>query len=222
MNKLSTRVLTAALAVGVVGSAAAQDYGRYDDYGDRGYSSGGGYSGGGTYDYARVVRADPIIVPVRGPRETTERCYERPASGGYVENGYRGDGYYNDGYGGGGYGSDGYRGTDGGRSAATVVGGIAGALLGSRVGGGNGCFVGTAVGTMVGGLAGRSIYDSNARTTVQTGSVSVCEPVAYRSESYDRVDGYDVTYEYGGRYYHTRSAQRPGDRIRVRVDVLPD
>ncbi|WP_369980358.1 glycine zipper 2TM domain-containing protein [Xanthomonas bundabergensis] len=207
MNKLSTRLLTAALAVGVVGSAAAQDYGRYDDYRDRGYPSSG------SYEYARVVRADPILVHVRGPRETTERCYEHPASGGYVENGY-GGGYYN--------GSDGYRGTDGGRSAATVVGGIAGALLGSRVGGGSGRFVGTAVGTMVGGLAGRSIYDSNARTTVQTGSVSVCEPVAYRNDSYDRVDGYDVTYEYGGRYYHTRSAQPPGDRIRVRVDVLPD
>jgi uncharacterized protein YcfJ len=206
MNKLSTRLLTAALAVGVAGSAAAQDYGRYDGYRDRGYANSG------AYDYARVVRADPIIVPVRGPRETTERCYERPASDGYVENGYRNDGYY----------SNGYRRSDGGRSAATVVGGIAGALLGSRVGGGNGRFVGTAVGTMVGGLAGRSIYDSNARTTVQTGSVSVCEPVAYRSESYDRVDGYDVTYEYGGRYYHTRSAERPGDRIRVRVDVLPD
>ncbi|UYB53619.1 glycine zipper 2TM domain-containing protein [Xanthomonas sp. AM6] len=205
MNKLSTRLLTAALAVGVVGSAAAQDYGRYDDYRDR------GYSGNGAYDYARVVRADPVIVPVRGPRETTERCYERPASDEYVENGYR-SGYY----------SDGYRGNDGGRSAATVVGGIAGALLGSRVGGGSGRFVGTAVGTMVGGLAGRSIYDSNARTTVRTGSVSVCEPVAYRSESYDRVDGYDVTYEYGGRYYHTHTTQRPGDRIRVRVDVLPD
>ncbi|UKE72097.1 glycine zipper 2TM domain-containing protein [Xanthomonas graminis] len=205
MNKLSTRLLTAALAVGVVGSAAAQDYGRYDTYRDRGYPSSG------TYEYARVVRADPILVQVRGPRETTERCYERPA-GEYVDNGYRGDGYYN----------GGYRGSDGGRSAATVVGGIAGALLGSRVGGGNGRFVGTAVGTMVGGLAGRSIYDSNSRSTVQTGSVRVCEPVAYRSESYDRVDGYDVTYEYGGRYYHTRSAQRPGDRIRVRVDVLPD
>ncbi|WP_369937269.1 glycine zipper 2TM domain-containing protein [Xanthomonas tesorieronis] len=205
MNKFSTRLLTAALAVSVVGSAAAQDYGRYDDYRDRGYPSSG------SYEYARVVRADPILVHVRGPRETTERCYERPASGSYVENGY-GGGYYN----------DGYRGTDGGRSAATVVGGIAGALLGSRVGGGSGRFVGTAVGTMVGGLAGRSIYDSNARTTVQTGSVSVCEPVAYRNDSYDRVDGYDVTYEYGGRYYHTRSAERPGDRIRVRVDVLPD
>jgi uncharacterized protein YcfJ len=205
MNKLSLRLLAAALAVGVVGSAAAQDYGRYGDDRDR------GYPGSVNYDYARVVRADPIIVPVRGPRETTERCYERPASAGYVDNGY-----------GGGYYSDGYRGTDGGRSAATVVGGIAGALLGSRVGGGSGRFVGTALGTMVGSLAGRSIYDANTRTTVQAGTVSVCEPVAYRSESYDRVDGYDVTYEYGGRYYHTRSAQPPGDRIRVRVDVLPD
>lgn len=215
MHKLPFCLLAAALA-GVCGSAAAQDYGRYDDYHDRGYAHSG------AYDYARVVRADPIIVPVRGPRQTEERCYERPASGEYAEDGYRGNGYYDNGYGSDGYRNDGYRGTDGGRSAATVVGGIAGAVLGSRVGGGNGRFLGTAVGTMVGGLAGRSIYDSNVRSTPVRGTVSVCEPVSYRSESYDRIDGYDVTYEYGGRYYHTRSEQRPGDRIRVRVDVLPD
>ena len=49
----------------------------------------------------------------------------------------------------------------------------------------------------------------------------VCEPVSYRRER-DRVDGYDVTYEYAGRMYHTRSDYNPGDRIRVRVDVRPD
>lgn len=198
MNKLSTRLLTAALVVGVIGSAAAQDYGypRYDTYRDRGY-------GGASYEYARVVRADPILVQVRGPRETTERCYDRPASGGYV--------------------SDGYYRNDGARTASTVAGGIAGALLGSRVGGGSGRFVGTAVGTMLGGLAGRSIYDDNARGYGYGGGVvRECQPVSYRSDNYERVDGYDVTYEYGGRYYHTRSAQPPGDRIRVRVDVLPD
>ncbi|KMM76833.1 membrane protein [Xanthomonas sp. NCPPB 1128] len=201
MNKLSTRLLTAALAVGVIGSAAAQDYGytRYDDYRDRGYASG-------TYEYARVVRADPIMVQVNGPRETTERCYDRPASGSYASD----------------YG---YRGTDGGRTASSVVGGIAGAVLGSRVGGGNGRFVGTAVGTMLGSLAGRSIYDTNTRAYgggYGGAVVRECDPVSYRTERYDRVDGYDVTYEYGGRYYHTRTASPPGDRIRVRVDVLPD
>ncbi|CBA15551.1 glycine zipper 2TM domain-containing protein [Xanthomonas albilineans] len=193
MNKLSTHLLTAALTIGVIGSVAAQDYG-YTRY----------QNGLGTYEYARVIRVDPIMVQVNGPRETTERCYERQAPDTYVS---------------------GYGGTQGGRTASTVAGGIAGALLGSRVGGGNGRFVGTAVGTMLGSLAGRSIYDSNARSYgggyVSGGVVRECEPVSYRTESYDRVDGYDVTYEYGGRYYHTRTASPPGDRIRVRVDVLP-
>ncbi|WP_434028533.1 glycine zipper 2TM domain-containing protein [[Pseudomonas] boreopolis] len=193
MKTLMLGVLTTGLLV--AGSASAQRYdGRYD---------------GGVYDYARVVRVDPIIVSDYAER-SEPRCYERPADG-YVD---RGGGYY-DGYG-GGYASPGNR---SGRSLATVVGGVAGAVLGSRVGGGSGRLVGTAIGTMVGGVAGRSIYDANHPGYAQ-GSVRVCDPVTYRDER-ERVDGYDVTYEYAGRTYHTRSDYNPGDRIRVRVDVVP-
>ena len=45
--------------------------------------------------------------------------------------------------------------------------------------------------------------------------------VGYGSES-ERVDGYDVTYEYAGRQYRTRRDYHPGERIRVRVDVSAD
>lgn len=34
--------------------------------------------------------------------------------------------------------------------------------------------------------------------------------------------GYNVTYEYAGRRYQTRTDYHPGDRIRVRVDVRPN
>jgi uncharacterized protein YcfJ len=37
-----------------------------------------------------------------------------------------------------------------------------------------------------------------------------------------RVVGYDVTYEYMGRQFVTRTDYHPGDRIRVRVDVRPE
>ena len=37
-----------------------------------------------------------------------------------------------------------------------------------------------------------------------------------------RVSGYDVTYEYGGRTYRTRTGYHPGERMRVRVDVRPE
>lgn len=37
----------------------------------------------------------------------------------------------------------------------------------------------------------------------------------------DVVDGYDVTYRYQNRDFTTRLASYPGDRIQVRVDVVP-
>ncbi|WP_407466218.1 glycine zipper 2TM domain-containing protein [Xanthomonas campestris] len=197
-------LLLSALVMGlaVAGNATAQ---RYDNgYRDNGR---GGYEDG-RYEYARVVRVDPIIVSDAYTERTSERCYNRPSDGYYTSN----DGYYrND----GGYGGA----NPSNRGVASVIGGIAGAVLGSQVGGGNGRLVGTAVGTMAGVAAGRSIYEANHRS--YQGNVSVCEPVSYRRER-DRVDGYDVTYEYGGRMYHTRSDYNPGDRIRVRVDVRPD
>ena len=89
-----------------------------------------------------------------------------------------------------------------------------------------------AVGSMVGGAAGRGIYDANRRQ--RDAYVTVCEPDPYRDGGYDRydadgrdgyeraVDRYDVTYEYAGRQYTTRTSYHPGDRIRVRVDVRPE
>ena len=47
----------------------------------------------------------------------------------------------------------------------------------------------------------------------------------YGDDGYDndeRLSGYDVTYEYANRTYHTRTNYHPGDRIRVRVDVRPE
>jgi uncharacterized protein YcfJ len=150
----------------------------------------------------------------------------------YADDRYRDDRYQDrDGYYGG---NDGYRdnrGNEANRTVATVIGGIAGAVLGSRIGDGSGRYVGTAVGSMVGGMAGRSIYDSSQRNrqVERRGTVRVCDPVPvtsrdgyYNDDDYDdneRLSGYDVTYEYANRTYHTRTNYHPGDRIRVRVDV---
>jgi len=166
------------------------------------------------YDYARVVRVDPIITG--GDRYG---CYER-SDGGYVypqDDGrgavrdYRDDGYEDDGY---------RRENDSGRQVATVIGGVAGAILGSRVGGGDGRYLGTAIGTLAGAAAGRAIHDANnPPAAYRRADVRVCEPEDGRGE---RVDGYDVTYEYAGHQYHTRRDYNPGERIRVRVDVSAD
>ena len=42
-----------------------------------------------------------------------------------------------------------------------------------------------------------------------------------RNQFVERIEGYDVTYEYAGREYVTRMPYDPGERIRVRVDVTP-
>ena len=238
MKRLSASLLVASLAFS--GAAAAQTSGYYSGQQDGFYDS----SQGATYDYARVLRVDPVIGSDYGNRNRSTRnspqCYYRQADDVYAGNDryYNGndryrddryqdrDGYYN--------GNDGYRdnrGNEANRTVATVIGGIAGAVLGSKIGDGSGRYVGTAVGSMVGGMAGRSIYDNSRRNRQleRRGTVRVCDPVPvtsrdgyYDDDQYDdedRLSGYDVTYEYANRTYHTRTNYHPGDRIRVRVDV---
>ena len=43
----------------------------------------------------------------------------------------------------------------------------------------------------------------------------------YQETWEERTDGYRVTYVYNGRRQVTEMPNRPGDRIRVRVDVSP-
>lgn len=250
MKRLATSILALGLAA-AVGAASAQSSGYTSRYGqptvDRYGQSSGGY-----YDYARVIRVDPVIQSGYGYGNTgaysngayssgSQRCYTR--NDGYVSNdAYNRNGYGNDGYydrdgnyrGDGGYrdnnyyGNEGYRGgNETSRTVATVVGGVIGAVVGSKVGGGSGRYVASALGTMAGGLAGRSIYDQSVRQR-RTASVTVCDPepvrdgYGYNRVNDQRVAGYDVSYEYGGRTHRTRTDYHPGDRIRVRVDVRPE
>lgn len=248
MTRLATSLLALAL-VATAGNAAAQSHGA--PYGDAPYGSYGRTAQpdprndrGAHYDWARVVRVDPVFVQGRGyPARDDRDCWQRRDAyagtdpygddryGGYDGYDGRGDAYRNDPYRNDPYRNDPYRDArrDGnGRMIATVVGGIAGAVLGSKIGDGSGQYIGTAVGSMVGGMAGRGIYDANRRQReVRDGYVTVCDPEPYyggaggygTSTSDRAVDQYDVTYEYGGRHYSTRTNYHPGDRIRVRVDV---
>ena len=246
MKRLSASLLVAGLAF--TGTAFAQSsgyYGQEDRYNGSDPYPSDSYSGqSATYDYARVLRVDPVIGSGYGNRtsQQSSQCYYRQADDVYTDN----DGYYNqnDRYQNDRYQSDrydrdnGYYGRDDGyrsngnetnRTVATVIGGIAGAVLGSKIGDGSGRYVGTAVGSMVGGMAGRSIYDSSQRNRQyqRRGTVRVCDPVPVTSrdgygDGYgddESLNGYDVTYEYANRTYHTRTNYHPGDRIRVRVDV---
>jgi hypothetical protein len=232
------RLSTALLAVGLVASGSAFAQSGY-------YPPAAGYDryqqDGAQYDYARVVRVDPVLdgrygnTPVAGQGQ---RCYETTTAGAYPGNGGYRDAYgnntYNDPYRNNGY-NDPYGHPQAGnpmaRNMATVVGGIAGAVLGSKVGGGTGAYAATAIGSMVGGMAGRQIYEQTQRDRYpRQGVVRVCdpEPVTSGYGSYGtyrtgtaRASAYDVTYEYNGRRYTRRMDYHPGDRVRVRVDVSP-
>ncbi|WP_206861372.1 glycine zipper 2TM domain-containing protein [Lysobacter changpingensis] len=210
MNRLIA--VSLALAAAASGPVHAQSYPRsYPAYGSTSSS-----------DYARVVRVDPVFdrYETAAPQQ---RCYERPA---YVGgDGYRNDGYRDDGYYGNGssYPSGG---TQAGRTVSTIVGTIVGAAVGSQIGGGSARYATSAIGSVVGGMAGRQIYDQSQRERV--GTVRVCDPV-YEGDGYytsrngaRSASAYDVTYEYAGRTYTTRTNYDPGDRIRVRVDVTPE
>lgn len=256
------RLIGIPLAVALVlsaGAAGAQDYDtRYGPapYGDYSHRSGVDRGplaplreGDGQYDWARVLRVDPVF-DGRGQVAYDPRRCETRRDGYASGDGYR-DGYgtrdvyrdvYRDEGDGGAYRrddryADPYRQSrreENGRMVATVLGGIAGAVLGSKVGDGSGRYIGTAVGSMVGGMAGRGIYEANQRRE-RDAYVTVCEPDPYRDQGYRGDDGYgygdagygdaraveqyDVTYEYAGRQYTTRTRHHPGDRIRVRVDV---
>lgn len=232
MKPLSTGLLVAGLAFAGTAFAQSSDYYGQEDryYGSDPYQSNSDQGQGAIYDYARVLRVDPVIGSGydNRPSQQSSRCYYRQADDVYTDN----DGYYRqaDRYGGdNGYygGGEAYRsdGDEAGRTVATVIGGIAGAVLGSNIGEGGGRYVGTAVGSLVGSMAGRSIYDSSQqnRQYQDGGMVRVCDPVPVTSgDGYyggDNLNGYDVTYEYANRTYHTRTDYHPGDRIRVRVDV---
>ena len=259
MKRLSATLLALGLAV-AAGNAAAQTYGGYDTYGNGRATTTVpdryGNNNNALYDYARVIRVDPVIDSRYGNNNTYasnrngnngytnvngQRCYESsgPYNGGYANNGAYPNGTYrtNDPY--SPQQNQNRYGTDSGRTMATVIGGIAGAVLGSKVGGGSGTTAAAAIGTMVGGMAGRQIYESSQRRRYEGSTVQVCDPVdngyygnngynnGYSNAGYGngdnaRVVGYDVTYEYAGRQFVTRTDYHPGDRIRVRVDVRPE
>ena len=234
MNRIAASILAIGL-VTAIGTASAQSSGYYPQGGYPSQANADRYGdvSGVQYDYARVVRVDPVIVSGYGNDaypSSQQRCHSRQdgyyaGDGGYdsySDRDYRDNGYRDDRY------DRGYGGSsDTGRNVATVIGGVVGAVLGSKVGGGSARYATAAVGTMVGGMAGRQIYESNNRSRQpRNGVVTVCDPVPADGRGYSvdesRVGAYDVTYEYAGRRYTTRTDYHPGDTIRVRVDVRPE
>lgn len=189
--------LIAVAALAMAGSASAQYRGGYENDYNRGYNHGG-Y--GQEFDYAEVLRVDPIIDVVNHPVSRDE-CWREPV---VVREPPR------------------YYGGSRDRGPA-VLAGIVGGVIGNQFGHGRGRDASTAAGALLGySMArdsqrhygggyyrgGREYRTYQQRCTTRTD---------YRSD--ERVSGYDVTYRYNGRVYQTVTDYHPGDRIRVQVDV---
>jgi uncharacterized protein YcfJ len=217
MNKSIVSLLAVVTLAGT-GAALADD-----DRGWRGHDNGrhnGWYQGrdmrrgSSDYDYARVVRVEPLTRQVRvsyPQRECRiETVYDRGD-----------DRYYRDG-----------RGSVAATNGA-IVGGLIGGAVGNQVGRGDGRRIATVAGALIGAAIGHDVGrqreadrngrygDYDDRYYDRGREVERCR-VRHEQRFEERIDGYRVTYEYHGREYTTRMNYDPGRQVRVRVDVFPD
>ncbi len=149
------------------------------------------------YDYARVIRSEPIIryVTVRTP---VQECWNDTE-------------YYSV--------AQRPRGTAGG----TIIGAIIGGVIGNQLGHGHHRDAATIFGTMAGAAIGSEVATAKAGgyVTTQYGRpVRRCQ-TNYQTHQEERIDGYNVLYVYNGQKYATRMPTDPGKRMRIRVDVRP-
>ena len=164
---------------------------------------------GPTYDYAKVVSVDPIVRQVR--IETPRReCWTDTSSYDRSRRSYD-DRYY-------------AGGERPGTAGRMILGGIIGAAIGNSIGAGDGRRAATVAGALIGSAIG---HDAGSRGDGRYGSgyyerrpVERCD-VRYESTYEQRIDGYNVVYVYDGRRHAIRLPYDPGERIRVRVDVMP-
>jgi len=197
-KKLVVSLAAFAITVSSAGAIAQHPYDQ-GPYNQHSYDDRPGYDDG--YDYARVVDVQPLVTRVRVT--TPQRaCWDETR----VDE--RGPGS-----------SPLPRTVAGG----AVLGAIVGGVLGHQIGHGQGRDAATAAGVVIGAAVGSQQAQRRAAHAAggpREYTVQRCE-TRYQETWEERTDGYRVTYVYNGRRQVTEMANRPGDRIRVRVDVSP-
>jgi uncharacterized protein YcfJ len=209
MSILSKKMVVGMTAVAISlasASAFAQDRYDQDRYGndsrydsrDVGYDSRYDDRDGG-YDYAKVVDVEPLRTRVRVTTPVRE-CWDETR---YDDRGY----------------GNGPRSNAGGALLGAVIGGV----IGHQVGSGRGRDAATAAGAVIGaGIGHREAQRRNSGNVPQGREYTVQRCDTRYNDSYEeRIDGYRVTYIYNGRRQVTQLPYKPGERIRVRVDVSP-
>lgn len=147
------------------------------------------------YDYAQVLRADPIYETVR-VSEPYQECEDASE-----------------------YRRVGPERASTGSVGGTVVGAVIGGVLGNQVGKGDGRTAATVGGAVIGGAIGNR---AGAGAGGYRGEVvqPACRTVVSQREE-RHVVGYDVEYRYRGDVFMSRLDYDPGTQLRVRVAVAP-
>jgi uncharacterized protein YcfJ len=106
-------------------------------------------------------------------------------------------------------------------ATGTLVGTMLGAAVGHQVGRDKeGKKIGRVAGAILGASIGSDVARRSAPSRVEYRDEQRCD-VSYTTRYEHEVVGYDVTYEYNGKLYHTRMDQHPGPEIAVMVEVRP-
>ena len=157
---------------------------------------GNAYDRNGDSDYASVVHVEPLRRQVR-VSEPVRECWQesvQPSDGAFSSN----------------------------HIGGTLIGSALGIAAGNQIGHGRGKDAARIAGALIGGAIGHNVSVDRQRQLYGTQSRTVerCD-VRYRDSYEERVDGYEVTYEYAGRQYVTRMPYDPGERLRINVSVTP-
>lgn len=189
---MNIRNLVIALVVGTAGGASLPAVAGHD-------AEKPGAETRGRYDTARVVDVDPIVRVVR-VSEPRRRCWDEDYAVRYDAPGH------------------------GHAAGSTILGGIIGGAVGNAFGSGRGKDAATVAGVLIGSAIGhdRAVRgaERHAAGREETRTRTRCDvDDAWREE--ERIEGYDVTYEYMGDRYRTRMSHDPGDTLKVWVSVRP-
>lgn len=104
-------------------------------------------------------------------------------------------------------------------AATTIIGGLIGGAIGNklghnksnkRVGAAAGALLGAAIASDINHNQPRNSYTSNNRCSTR-----------YESHYTQEVVAYNVSYQYRGQIYHTRTQQHPGNQIRLKLQLEP-
>jgi uncharacterized protein YcfJ len=177
-----------------------------------------------TYDYARVIRVEPVYEstyrnkPGRECRDSSPHHYRhsqhRRGHHSWSHDNYSEHTYSHQ------------------NAAPAVVGAIIGGAIGNAIGHNkSNKKVGLAVGAILGGAIGHDISHQQSRhyqhhyhdrhDRHRHYKKRRCSVNYESSNAYRRLKGYSVTYRYKGQRYNTFTQEHPGHKIKVKINVTP-